>query len=218
MANQRAVIFANGTLPDVKSAQSILQPDDFWIAADGGSSHALACGRAPDVLIGDFDSVPEPVRDSLLRAGTKAQSYPSEKDETDLELALRFAMDAGYSDILILAALGGRIDQTLANLSLLGDPALQGRVVRIDDGVEEILRIEKQADVSGAPGDIVSLIPFGVPAEGVVTDGLQYPLRGETLFPFKTRGVSNRMLGKKAAISMERGVLLCIHTHSSAGS
>jgi thiamine pyrophosphokinase len=218
MANQRAVIFAKGILQDLESARSLLRDGDYWIAADGGSSHALAFGRAPDVLIGDFDSIPEAVRESLVRAGTEVHFHPADKDENDLELAIRFSVEAGYSDILILAALGGRIDQTLANLSLLGDPVLRGRVVRMDDGVEEILRIEKEAVVAGAPGDVVSLLPFGITAEGVVTDGLQYPLRGETLFPFKTRGVSNRMLGEKAAVSIEKGVLLCIHTRSSASS
>jgi thiamine pyrophosphokinase len=214
MANRRAVIFANGKLPDLKSAQSLLKKGDYWIAADGGSTHALECGRAPDVLIGDFDSIPDAVREALLRAGTEAHSYSARKDENDLELALRFAADAGYSDILILAALGGRIDQTLANLSLLGDPALAGRDVRCDDGVEEIVRIEKNAVLRGAPGDVVSLIPFGVAAEGVCTEGLEYPLRGETLFPYKTRGVSNRMQAKQAGISLKGGVLLCIHTRS----
>ena len=116
MPHPRAVIFANGTLPDLQAAQRLLREGDLWIAADGGSRHALALGRAPDVVIGDLDSLPDPVRDSLLRAGTKIQSFPAEKDETDLELALAYAVREGCSSIRILAGLGGRTDQTLANL------------------------------------------------------------------------------------------------------
>jgi thiamine pyrophosphokinase len=216
MANHRAVIFANGILPDLKSAQSLLKEGDFWIAADGGSRHALACGRAPDVLIGDLDSLPDSARESLRRAGTKVRTHPSEKDETDLELAVWFALREGFSSILIVGGLGGRTDQIVANLSLLADPALREYDIRIDDGREEALCVRESAVLLGATGDVVSLIPFGLAAEGVVTEGLQYPLREETLLPSRTRGVSNRMTESKAEISLERGVLLCIHTRSIA--
>jgi thiamine pyrophosphokinase len=218
MANPRAVIFANGTLPDVEAAKHFLQKDDYWIAADGGCRNALACGRAPDILIGDLDSVPEPIRQSLLQAGTKIQPFAVEKDETDLELAIWFALRKGHTAILIIAGLGGRTDQILANLSLLTDPALSEFDIRMDDGREEVIRIQGEFRLQGESGDVVSLMPFGVPAEGVFTDGLRYPLHGETLVPFRTRGVSNRMLGDSATISVERGVLLCIHTRSTAES
>jgi len=214
MPKNRAVIFANGTLPDLYSARQLLRKDDFWIAADGGSRYALGCGRAPDVLIGDLDSISDPVRESLLRAGTKMQTHPADKDETDLELAVWFALQEEFSSILIIAGLGGRTDQTLANLSLLADPALREYDIRFDDGHEEALCVRENAVLLGAPGDVVSLIPFGMAAEGVVTKGLQYPLLEETLHPSRTRGVSNRMTESKAEISLERGVLLCIHTRS----
>ena len=217
MTNRRAVIFANGTLPDPDAARRLLREDDYWIAADGGSRHALACGRAPDVLIGDLDSVPDTVRSTLLRAGTRLQTFPAEKDETDLELAIGFALQEGCSILLILAGLGGRIDQTLANVSLLTDPALRDCDIRIDDGREEVIRVEGETVLHGAPEDVVSLLPWGIPAEGVSTAGLEYPLRGETLFPFRTRGVSNRMLGDEATVSVEKGMLLCIHTRSIYG-
>ena len=72
----------------------------------------------------------------------------------------------------------------------------------------------KRPPYCGAAGDLVSLVPIGIPAEGVTTDGLKFPLRGETLLPFRTRGVSNQMLGERATITVEKGVLLCIHTRS----
>ena len=117
--------------------------------------------------------------------------------------------------ILIIAGLGGRTDQTLANLSLLTDPALAGCDVRIDDGLEEVVRVGEDTVLQGAPGDVVSLVPLGVPAEGVVTEGLKYPLRRETLHPHTSRGVSNRMETTTATVSVKKGVLLCIHTRSN---
>jgi thiamine pyrophosphokinase len=214
MPHPRAIIFANGTLPDIQAARRLLREGDFWIAADGGSRHALAMGRAPDVVIGDLDSLPAAVRDSLVRAGTKILTFPTEKDETDLELALQYAVREGFTIIRILAGLGGRTDQTLANLFLLTDPALANLDVRIDDGREEAFRVGKETAVHGAAGDLISLLPVGIPAEGVTTEGLRFPLRGETLIPFRTRGISNQMLGERAAIKVENGVLLCIHTRS----
>jgi thiamine pyrophosphokinase len=212
MAHSRAVIFANGTLPDTEAARRLLRSDDFLIAADGGCRHALACGRAPDVLIGDFDSLEEGLRESLRRAGSRLLSFPAGKDETDLELAIALAVREGYSSVLIIGGLGGRTDQTLANLSLLADPSRAGTAIVLDDGCEEVLRIGPKTVLHGTAGDIVSLLPFGVPAEGVRTEGLRYPLRDETLLPFNSRGVSNRMLSDTAVISVEKGLLLCIHT------
>jgi thiamine pyrophosphokinase len=215
MPEPRAVIFANGSLPDPEAAKRLMREDDHWIAADGGSRHALACGRAPDVLIGDLDSLPDAVRDSLQRAGTKIQAFDAEKDETDLELALAYAVREGYSSILILGGLGGRTDQILANLSLLADPALEKLDVRMDDGREEAFRIGNETAVRGVAGDLLSLLPIGIHAEGVTTHGLKFPLRHETLIPFRTRGISNRMTGPRATITVERGILLCIHTRSA---
>jgi thiamine pyrophosphokinase len=218
MNKNRLVIFANGVLADPESARDLLREGDIWIGVDGGTRFALACGRAPDILIGDMDSLAESDRKALTAAGTRLIQFPPEKDETDLELALQYAVREGYSSILILAALGGRIDQTLANLSLLADPALDGRDVRFDDGREEVMRIGRGIALRGEPGDTVSLLPFGSEVRGVVTQGLQYPLRGETLLPHRTRGVSNRMMEREAAIFVEKGDLLCVHTRSKIGS
>jgi thiamine pyrophosphokinase len=217
MPNTRAVIFANGVLPDVEAAKRLLREDDYRIAADGGCRHALACGRAPQILIGDLDSVPDPLRNSLLQAGTKIEPFTADKNETDLELAVWHALRKGFTSILIVAGLGGRTDQTFANLALLTDPALREFDIRIDDGREEAVCIRGELHLQGSAGDVVSLMPFGVSVEGVRTEGLRFPLHGETLIPFRTRGVSNRMLSESAVIFVERGVLLCIHTRSTIG-
>jgi thiamine pyrophosphokinase len=218
MSKNRLVIFSNGILTDPESARNLLREGDIWIGVDGGTRHALSCGRAPDILLGDMDSLAESDRKALDAAGTRLIQFPPEKDETDLELALRYAIREDYETILVIAALGGRIDQTLANLSLLADPALDGRDVRFDDGREEVIRVGRGLTLRGEPGDIVSLLPFGNRVRGIVTQGLQYPLRGETLLPHRTRGVSNRMVQREATIFVEKGDLLCIHTRSKAGS
>ncbi len=211
MPGTRATIFANGSLPDVEAARSLLRPGDVLIAADGGLRHLLALGLSPAILVGDLDSAPEGERRRLERAGARVIQHPRDKDETDLELALRLAVEDGHAAILVVGAFGGRLDQTLANLSLLSDPALAGRDVRLDDGIEEAFFIRRAGRVLGGPGEIVSLLPWGVPVEGVATAGLRWPLKGETLLPDRTRGVSNELSGETATISIESGLLLVVH-------
>ncbi|MDD5370033.1 MAG: thiamine diphosphokinase [Anaerolineaceae bacterium] len=208
----RAVIFANGDLPDPDAAQALLKPDDRLIAADGGMRHMVRLGLMPALLVGDLDSLAPGLLPRLESAGARTVRHPSHKDETDLELALRLAVDEGYRDLLVVGGLGGRLDHTLGNLSLLRDPALHDCTVRLDDGLEEVFWITGQAELSGAPGDVVSLLPLQGDVSGVTTQGLEYPLHGETLYPYKTRGISNVMITGHARVVIASGSLLCVHT------
>ncbi len=207
----RTVVFANGELPDLEHARALLRPDDFLIAADGGLRHIKSLGLRPHLLIGDLDSVlPEDLL-LLQSEGVEIRRHPVEKDETDLELALTAAAEKA-DDILVVAGLGGRLDHTLGNLYLLLAPRLAGLEIRLDDGIEEAFWIRCAADLTGQPGDRVSLLPLLGPVEGVVTTRLRYPLKAETLYPEHTRGISNEMITRSARVSVAAGVLLCIHT------
>jgi thiamine pyrophosphokinase len=213
----RIIIFANGELPNLESARALLQPDDYLIAADGGANHLMKMGILPEVVIGDLDSVDEDTLFELTTAEVNIEQYSEDKDETDIELALRYAVELQPASILIVGALGGRLDQTIANLSILTDPMLPKIDIRLDDGVEEAFFCRAsaanggQAVVLGRSGDTVSLIPWNGPVESVVTEGLQWPLYSETLYPDKSRGVSNVMLGESASVKIENGLLLIVH-------
>lgn len=213
----RAVIFANGQLPNPEAARSLLQADDYLIAADGGANHLQRIGILPEIVIGDLDSVDEDTLFQLTSAEVKVQQYSEDKNETDIELALRHAVTLQPASILVVGALGGRLDQTLANLSLLTAPTLLRMDVRLDDGVEEVFFCRAtaanggQAEVRGRSGDIVSLIPWQAPVEGVATEGLQWPLYAETLYPYQSRGISNAMLADIATVSIQSGLLLIVH-------
>jgi thiamine pyrophosphokinase len=208
----RAVIFVNGHIPDLELVRQLTRPGDTLLAADGGTRHVLALGLTPSVVIGDLDSLTDADRRKLDAAGTEIRRYPRNKNETDFELALHYAVEAGYHEILLVAALGDRLDQTLGNLALLTDPSLVGLHVRVDDGVEQAYFVSTRARVEGRPGDLVSLIPWGGEVTGVSTDGLRWPLRYEMLYPYKTRGISNELLGETASVSLKSGLLLIIHS------
>lgn len=207
----RAIIFVNGELRNPGAARTLIRPDDVIIAADGGARHALALGLIPTAVIGDFDSLSEAEVRVFSDMGVHMLRFPKTKDDTDLELALAHAVRAGYCPIILVGANGGRLDQELGNISLMSNPDFIGSDVRLDDGTTEAFFITTQSSIHGKAGDTVSLIPWGNPVEGVSTDGLAYPLHDETLFPYRTRGISNQMLAETAKVSLKRGLLLCVH-------
>ncbi len=212
---QRIIIFANGDLPDLNKVRNLLHADDFIICADGGTRHAFALDLMPHLVIGDMDSISKDHWQRLQEAGVPIELFPPDKDETDLELAIKRAIEFEPGEIIIVAALGGRLDQTLGNLALLTDLQLEAFNMRLDDGVEEIFFCRNQVQVQGRSGDIVSLIPWGNPVRGVQTQGLKWVLESETLYPEKTRGISNEMLSEAANIQIFSGTLLVIHTRKS---
>jgi thiamine pyrophosphokinase len=208
---QRIIIFANGEIPDLDKARRLLRADDIIICADGGARHALALGLQPNLIVGDMDSAEPDQLQKLKDANIPIKLFSHDKNETDLELAINHALDLKPNQIMIVGALGGRLDQTLGNISLLTDLRLSTFDIRLDDGVEEIFVCRARTQVHGKSGDLVSLIPWQGPVANVRTENLKWPLRSETLYPDKTRGISNEMLGGTASVSIGSGSLLVVH-------
>jgi thiamine pyrophosphokinase len=211
----RLIIFANGLMPDIELARRIIRPGDVIYAADGGTRHALALGLSPSVVIGDLDSLASEDRQLLEARAVEIQRYPREKDQTDLELVLDYALQSRQHEILVMGGLGGRLDQTLANISLLSNSRYSSINLRMDDGVEEAFFIRDRSEISGKPGDIVSLIPWGGDVTGISTQGLRWALDNSTLLPGSTRGISNELLGEMASVAVGAGLLLVVHRRSS---
>ena len=207
----RIIIFANGELPNIEKVRALVKADDYIICADGGTHHAFTLGIIPHLVIGDMDSATKDEVRRLKEADVLIELYPRDKNETDLELALSRALEKDPSSILMIGALGGRLDQTLGNISLLSDSRLSALDVRLDDGVEEAFFCRDQCKVEGRRGDMVSLIPWHGAVKGIRTNGLRWRLNNETLYPEKTRGISNGMLDAVAEVSIEAGLLLIIH-------
>jgi thiamine pyrophosphokinase len=214
----QAIIVANGALPFVELTRRQVaawldeEPGTLLVAADGGTHNALALGYRPAVVVGDLDSVEETTRQELAAQGCHFETAPARKDETDLELALRYVVERGAQGIRILGALGGRLDQTLGNILLLTLPVLDGVPTRIVEGRQTAWLVRAATDIRGAAGDTVSLIPLCGEAHGVTTDGLDYPLSDSRL-PFGPGlGISNVMTGPRARVSLREGLLLAVHT------
>jgi thiamine pyrophosphokinase len=186
-------------------------PDDaIVVAADSGVDRAEALGLRVDVAVGDFDSVTRGGLDRAERLGAKVERHPEAKDATDLELALDVARSLGPRRVVVLGGHGGRLDHLLANALLLAQPALVDVDVVAQMGAARVTVVRRRAELHGRAGDLVTLLPLHGPAEGVVTDGLLYPLRDEDLLPGSTRGVSNELVAATAVVTVRAGTLLAV--------
>jgi thiamine pyrophosphokinase len=207
----KAYIFANGDFPHPNFVQQMIHDDDLLIAADAGYYHIRQIGLVPTIVIGDLDSILAEDQDLLLAEKIPTIKHPVNKDETDLDLCLRYALEMDVEEIIVTGAFGGRVDQTLGNMMILDDPKFIGRKVKLEDGITEAFFIDQGREIVGKPGDTISLIPWGVPVTGITTIGLQYPLNVETLFPNQSRGISNRMITNLCTIEFDQGTLFCVH-------
>ena len=220
-----ALVVADGDVPGraVLDAAWPGWADDVGlvIAADGGWDKAAAIGLVPDLLVGDADSLPEERFAQLAASGVPVERSPVAKDESDTELAILAALRRGATHVTVLGALGGkRFDHALANVGLLGLPGPGDAEVELLDGCTRVRLLRAPAagggpatlSLSGEIGDLVSLLPRGVPAVGITTEGLLYPLRDETLPPGPARGLSNVRVAAEASVSFRRGSLLVIET------
>lgn len=210
-----ALIFANGEAADGALVRRTLARAGaaLIVAVDGGARVAARFGVRVQVVIGDMDSLAAPELEALAAAGAEVHRHPAEKDETDLELALKFVAAQGIRYIRVLGAMGGRLDQTVSNIYLLALPELAGFDVRLVDGVQESWLMHPGENVvAGAPGDTLSLLPLSDAVYGVRTANLQYPLRDETLTFGPARGISNVMQADEAKVWFREGRLLAVYT------
>lgn len=228
MQSLKAIVLADGDRPRATAL------DETWpgwrdevglvVAADGGVRLAPDLGLAVDLWVGDGDSLGAAGLESLRASGVPIVVAWQDKDESDTELAALAAVERGATDITILGALGGRrIDHALANVALLGHPGLADVQCRLlDEQVRITLLSAPSADgwparilLTGREGGLVSLLPFGGRVEGIVTEGLRYPLKDEALDVGPARGLSNVRLGDRASVSVRGGRLLIVESPAS---
>ena len=209
----KAVIFANGIVASDKHNVPDLEPGDLVIAADGGARNAINIGMHPDVVIGDLDSISGPTKENLSAQGSQFITYPHDKNQTDLELALDYAIQVGVEEVMLIGLLGGRLDQTLANLLLLTKDAYSSMklVVSASPDTAHLLRDTDKITIEASTGDIVSLIPLSPIVSGVTTHNLRWPLNEAKLEFGSTLSISNEMEAPKVSIQIEKGKLLIIH-------
>ena len=209
----KAIVVAGGDAAPEDAA--LLPSADMVIAADSGAEWLDALGIRPDVLVGDMDSIDPGLLERLSNDGVTIERHPMEKDASDAELAVVRAVSDGCEDVVLIGALrGGRLDHELANLLLVADSRWRAHRLRIVSGSTTARAVHggERLELAGAAGDLVTLLSVNGDAWGVRTQGLRYPLAGESLGLGRSRGLSNQVDQPPASVSLERGTLLVIET------
>jgi thiamine pyrophosphokinase len=203
------VVVAGGEAPPADAARAV-PGGALVIAADGGLEHARRLGLDVGLAIGDLDSASPAAVAAAEEEGVRVSRHPAAKDATDLELALDAALAAEPKRVLVLAGVGERLDHLVSALHVLGSPRYAAVEVDARVGPAQVHVIRHERTLEGEPGELVSLCALHGPAEGVSTDGLEYPLADETLEPGSSRGVSNRFIAETARVRVERGIVLAV--------
>ncbi len=178
----RAVVFVNGEVRDYTALARWLRPGDHLIGADGGTRHILALNLVPNAVVGDLDSLEPQTVTELIAQGVDVERYPVAKDQTDLELAIERGLRTGASEILLLGALGGRLDQTLANLLILAQRNWPVPMLLAEDNqLAQVMRSGAALTLHEAPGSTVSALAISAVVTGITYEGLAYPLEDAAL-------------------------------------
>ena len=201
--SRHALLITGGPVP---RNLGTLPTADMVIAADEGFDNARDLGIHVDLLVGDLDSASP----GAAHQAQAVERHPVDKDETDLELALAAALNAGMESVTIIGTIGGRMDHALGNLLVVAaDRWADLRIhLRIDGTRAWVVR--DRVEVHGTVDDLVSMLAVGGLATGVTTTGLAWPLSNGVLEPGAGLGLSNRLAGPTATVEVGTGTILVI--------
>ena len=181
------------------------RPGDFVIAADGGLAHLERIGAKADLVLGDFDSL------GHVPKGENVLTYPPEKDDTDMMLAVKEGLRRSCARFALLGGLGGRLGHTLANVQALMYLAKHGaRGLLIGERETVTAVTDGELRFSSAHAGYVSIFCLDAPAKGVTLRGLKYPLEDAVLTSSIALGVSNEFTGAEAIVSVSSGTLVIV--------
>ena len=185
------------------SMAAYLEPGAFIVACDAGYRNAETLGVVPDLIVGDFDSAPQPpVRHE------RTIVLPHVKDDTDTHFAARWLWQHGCREVTFLGALGGqRFEHTVANLHTALFLAKNGVQVLLADERSElrILCPGQPMTLERKGWTYLSLFPLDGPLTGVEEQGVFYPLQDAVLTPDYPLGVSNEFTAPQAVLSCRAG-------------
>ena len=205
---KRAVI-CGGAPVSMADLPAELPPYALCVCADAGLRAAQQLGIPPDFVVGDFDSL------GSVPAEGNVVTYPAEKDDTDLMLAVKYAIAHGFKTICIFGCMGGRVDMSIATMQTLCYIINNGCTGYVfgENSVMTGIRNTRTFLGPGRKG-IVSVFAYGGDAKGVTISGLKYNMENGTIFCDMPRGVSNEFVGTPASIEVTSGTLIIVTTNN----
>ncbi|HJL89794.1 MAG TPA: thiamine diphosphokinase [Acidimicrobiales bacterium] len=207
MREHHALIITGGPTP---VATADLPPAEFVVAADRGADNAASLGLVPDLLVGDLDSVSTETLTSIEEAGVQIERHPTDKDQTDLELALAAATNHGATSVTIVATATGRPDHAMANLLTAAAERWAGLEIDLLVDSSRAWVVRSRLDLKVPVGSLVSLMAVGGRVTGVTSSGLRWPLSDSSLKPGVGRGLSNEVTAMHATVEVATGTLLVV--------
>lgn len=210
----KIIIVAGGALSIEFIKEQIERTSPTMIlCADSGADMLYKAKILPDILLGDFDSINQETLEYFALKGIKTVRFKSEKDVTDTEIAIDYAVKNGADDVLILGATGSRLDHTLSNIFILEKycETVRCKIKDLNNTIE-VLKNEKARKIKKEDYQYLSLLPLSNHVKGVTTKGLKYPLNNATLKRSDSYGISNEIKNETGTISMTEGVMAVIQS------
>ena len=200
------ILTGGGTAPITPLPQA-----DVVIAADSGLGLADELGLRVDLVVGDLDSVDRSQLADAIASGVAVEEHPTDKDATDLDLALQAGVERGADRMVVAGGGAGRIDHLLGIALLLTDERWADHAIEWHSGSSIVHIAREKILLDTRPGDLVSLIPMS--DEAVVSvEGTRWPLETIPMSRGTTRGISNEALGDGVTIDVQDGVVLAVVT------
>lgn len=212
-SNNRILIITGGRI-DEDFLSLLLRSSQFdrIIVADHGLTTADRLNIPLDFIVGDFDSVSEEVLLKYQKLSTPIETFPTEKDKTDTQIAVELALMHNPSELVIVGATGSRLDHVLANIHLLMLPMqLDIKACILDTNNKIYLKKESFIITKTSQyGAFVSLLPFTEQVSGISLKGFKYPLNNVTLSAGSSLGISNEIQDEIARVELSKGILIVI--------
>lgn len=205
------IVMANGYYGDLEFYKKHISGEEQILCADGGANYAYKMGLIPSAIVGDMDSILPEVKQYYTEQEVSIKKFPRRKDFTDTQLVLSNACEMGASEILLLGSLGKRLDHTMSNLYCALDLVRQGIKITYLSPAGYIYLINKEIQLEGKVGDLISILSMTEESRGVSTEGLEYPLDHVVLETRNPYAISNALVGTHGAVSVEDGVLAVFH-------
>ena len=202
---KRCVIIGGAGIGNYDAVRKHLKPYDFNIFCDSGLRHLNRLAIEPHLIVGDFDSHPNPHSDA------ETIVLPCEKDDTDTVFAVKEAVRRGFDDFLLIGVVGARLDHTLGNVSILLMLDSLGKKAKIIDDYSEMEIVSKSPAFIDNSFAYFSLLNISGTAKGITIENAKYPLDNASITCEYQYGISNEVLpGALAKVSVSEGRLLLI--------
>ncbi|KPB04321.1 thiamine diphosphokinase [Bacillus sp. CHD6a] len=188
--------------------------DVIWVGVDRGVTYLLEHNIFPAKAFGDFDSITSEELQNIKTQLPHAEIYPSEKDETDTELAVNWALEQNPALIRIFGGTGGRLDHFLGNIQLVLKGLERTTLIEIHD-IQNKLFACKEGTYS-IKKDVflpfISFMPITPDVKGITLTGFKYPLEKKHIRFGDTLCISNELEVEIGTFSFDEGILMVIRS------